>query len=355
MSARRSRTSGRTRVESAIARMSASSESGQRLTGSDGSRDRQEPSDHERWRCVVGHGRARWGSRSGADAALARPGRRFGGGAPRDPAEAPGERRQEAEREGEHAERRRGGQPAGDALLLLALKELVVVDERAGEGSPRRHPRGRDGGVPRHVDGQAEDLAAALEPDRGLPVAVDGDRLGGAVVAVALCGEPVDDQAAALPGGDVEPGGVLGGLRGIDPDLGADLALGAGPQVASVTWARTFSGRGGPQPVGEHARDREQGDGGDGSRHRRARQAAAQRAAEQRADQAAGDRRRRSPRSAPREGGPRSRGTASRSGTSPIPRRSRPFRSEAGGRAEGQGPAGERERRRARRRRASAR
>ena len=30
---------------------------------------------------------------------------------------------------------------------------------------PRRHLRGRDGGVLGHVDGEAEDLAAALEPD----------------------------------------------------------------------------------------------------------------------------------------------------------------------------------------------
>ena len=118
-----------------------------------------------------------------------------------------------------------GRQPAGDALLLLALEKLVVVDERAREGLLRRHLGGRDAGVLWHVDGEAEDLAAALQPDRDLPVAVDRDRLRGAVDAVAVGGEPVDEQAAALPRGDVEPGGILGSVRGVDADRGADLAL----------------------------------------------------------------------------------------------------------------------------------
>ena len=141
-------------------------------------------------------------------------GRRLRRGPPREPAEAPGQRRQEAEREGEHAERGHGRQPARDARLLLALEKLAVVDERAGEGLLRRHLGGGDGGVLGHVDGEAENLAAALEPDRGLPVAVDRDRLRGAVDAVAAGGEPVDDQAVALPRGEVEPGGILGSLEG---------------------------------------------------------------------------------------------------------------------------------------------
>ena len=102
-------------------------------------------------------------------------------------------------------------------------------------------------------------------------------------------------------------------------------------------------GGGGPQPVGEDARDREQGDDGDGSRHRGARQPAAQGGAEQRADQAAGDRG--DDRSDQRLG-KEVRGPGERHrdlGPAPLGGEADGADQQARGRAEGQRPAGERE------------
>ena len=240
----------------------------------------------------------------------------------------------------------------GTPGLLLALQDLVVGDEAAREMSLRRHPRGPGNrGVVRHVDGEAQDLAASLEPDRRLPVAVDGNRLGRSVDAVARGRQPVDHQPPALPRGGVEPGGVLGGLRGIDPHRGADLALvAAALTLWSVTLRLDVLGSGGPQPVDEHAHDREQRD----DRRRFARPAALGRRPLEGAARAARRAgrpqwRRRSLRSAPREEDPRSRRSASRAGTSPTPRRSRPFRSQTRRPRRGRAAGGQARGRRARR------
>ena len=86
----------------------------------------------------------------------------------------------ERQREGQHCEVGREGQPAGHALFLLALEVLLVVDERPGELCRCRRLGRRDRGVAGQEDGQAEDGAAALKSTGDLPPDVPTD-------AGALC------------------------------------------------------------------------------------------------------------------------------------------------------------------------
>src|SRR3954453_6393216 len=140
--------------------------------------------------------------------------------------EAPGERCDEAGEDSEDDQVGADSEDGGDALLLLALEVLLVANE-----GPREAPAGRgllhgDGRVGGKEDGHPGDGGALLESQCRLPVVVDRDRLGGAVDAGTDLLQLVDDAAAALPGGGVEPLGVVGGIGRIKLYCHVDAALG---------------------------------------------------------------------------------------------------------------------------------
>ena len=84
----------------------------------------------------------------------------------------------------------------------------------------------RDAGIAREVDGHGEDRGVGVQPDHRLPVAVDRQRLGRAVDARGPLAQLDETAAAALPRHRVQPLGIGGRLRRIDPHRGHDLALG---------------------------------------------------------------------------------------------------------------------------------
>src|SRR4051794_22374542 len=140
--------------------------------------------------------------------------------------EAPGERCDEAGEDSEDDQVGADGEDGGDALLLLALEVLLVANERAREAPARRDLLDGDRRVGGHVDRHAGDRRALVQAKRRLPVVVDRDRLGGAVDAGTDLLQLVDDAAAALPGGGVEPFGIVGGIGRIKLYCHVDAALG---------------------------------------------------------------------------------------------------------------------------------
>ena len=86
-------------------------------------------------------------------------------------------------------------------------------------------PGAGDRRVGRHVDGEAEDLAASLQADRGLPVAGDRDRLGRAVDAVARARSRSTTSPPPCHAVAFSQAGSSAALRRIDPHGGVDLAV----------------------------------------------------------------------------------------------------------------------------------
>ena len=156
------------------------------------------------------------------------------------------------------------------------------------------HPRDRDRRVGGQVDRQPGDLAALVQAQRRLPVAVDGQRLGDPVAArpdfssVSRRPRPV----LALPGGHVEPVGAVGGVGRVELDLAvATSAVRAFWRVRSRV-ARTPGAGGDRDPEGDHADDARPPRRAATARGTAlaARSAGAQAAADEAADHAAGDR-----------------------------------------------------------------
>ena len=158
---------------------------------------------------------------------------------PRHPPDPDRQRGQERDVQGHHGGVGASPQPARDVVLLLALEQFLVVDERARELRLCRDLRRRDRRVARHEDREGDHLAVAVDAQGRLPVAVDRDRGGRAVHALGHALQALDVQPAALPGGRRDPAGVVGQRGRVEAHGGVDLAAVAAGHVGELDGRRS--------------------------------------------------------------------------------------------------------------------
>src|SRR5204863_7940430 len=132
-------------------------------------------------------------------------------GAAAEPGQGPGEREDQRQDDRAHdavGDRRQGRR---DAALLLALEDLLLLDEGTAEAWRRRYALHGDRAVLRQVDRRAEQGALAVQADERLPAAVNRDRPGGPVAPRACAVEAVEHHAVPLPGQHLDPVRVVDG------------------------------------------------------------------------------------------------------------------------------------------------
>src|SRR5215207_968836 len=180
-----------------------------------------------------------------------------------EPEQAPAD--QPDQEEGERGDREVAGEgePAGDVVLPLPLKVLLVEDELTAHLRLGGDPLGRDRRVLGHEDRQAGDPAPLVEAKGRLPGPVDRDRLGDPVTAGGGLIEVLDDALlAALPARRLEPPGVLGRVGRVEADGAGDGALavplGLRELEAGADWiARVRGDREGDDPDAQGRRHRD--------------------------------------------------------------------------------------------------
>src|SRR5215204_4264300 len=114
-----------------------------------------------------------------------------------EPGQAPADHGDQPERDQADAEVGGQREPAGDALLLLALEVLLVEDELAAHRRLDRDPLRGDCRVLGHEDRESGDPASLVQAERRFPGAVHGDRLGDPVGAGGDGLELLDDALLA--------------------------------------------------------------------------------------------------------------------------------------------------------------